>query len=603
MTSIGRSATATPHGGRLQGWRRITAWRGGTVTALLAAGESGTLIGATSAGVFELGPESRWRRLDAASVMPAATCLASSPDAPTDLWAGGAAGVFRSVDAGRSWTHALGGTAVISLAAPPDGAVVAGTLDEGVVRSDDRGRTWHPANGGLLELSVDAIVAIPGGHRLVAGTEGGLWRSYNSGRSWQPVDDVPSDESVSCVVAIDAHELLAGTMRGLLWSEDQGDSWRAVEAFEPVAISAIAARGDVVAVAAGCEVHLSSDRGRTWKRLRTAPEPVISLALSGSGTVFAGLTGQGVLTCTAGSPAWAPLSDGLEGRLVTSMAAARDARGGVAIVATSAGGASLRCGDDGSLTVPALPELEGRRVTSAPGDGALWAYGSDGLHRSDDGGLRWEDVQAATPIDALAVGRAGATQTIVVAAQQGELRESRDGGTTWATIASIPTAGRVVGMEMLEAGIALLLLEVAGTGHREVWAVGSQAYRCLGAAPGQTLSMATYRPWDEREAGCIVAAADEVYQLAMHEAGPSAERLPPAPGTISAIKALPSERSFLVATDQGLFLTENGGSTYLPQKVPEDLGAVLFIDSVPGDPETVCVACLGGDIWTCRVSR
>jgi hypothetical protein len=115
--------------------------------------------------------------------------------------------------------------------------------------------------------------------------------------------------------------------------------------------------------------------------------------------------------------------------------------------------------------------------------------------------------------------------------------------------------------------------------------------------------MATCHLWADGDEGCLVASASDIHRLATDGAYPSSERLPGPPGTISAIAALARDRSFLVATDRGLFLTANAGDTYELQEVPDDLPPVLFMVSASGDPEAVCMACLGGDIWTCRVSR
>ncbi|MFZ0218288.1 MAG: hypothetical protein WAM30_20315 [Candidatus Dormiibacterota bacterium] len=597
MTGIGEGVAAP----RRQAWRRLAAWRGGTVPALLLSDEGRTLLAATSAGVFCRRPEDSWQRLDDVVPMPGATCLASPPDAPGELWVGGEAGLFRSTDSGRSWVQALSGARVLSLAALTGGAVVAGTLDEGVVRSDDGGRTWHPANGGLLDLAVDAIVGIPEGHRLVAGSEEGPCRSYNGGRSWQVVDDVPEAGAVTCLVAVDGQVVLAGTEGGLLRSENRGDSWRAVEGLPEGGVSAIAVSGDLAVVAMGRDLHVSPDRGHSWRPGPLAPEPVISVALDDSGRLFAGLINHGVVAATADGVEWVPLSVGLAGVLITSLAVADDDHGQATVVATSAGGASIRAAVDGSALVQALPVANARRVVAAPGAGRVWAYGADGLYGSDDAGQSWEEVPAPAPVEALAVVAPGEGPPRIVVAVAGEVRASRDGGATWDRIATVPPAGRVLDLVALETGPVFLLIEDVSGGGREVWEVGRVAHRCLGAPRFGPVSMAAFS-LSEAGDGCLVATADAIHHLVLGSGAPAAARLVAPPGTISALVTLSGADRFLVATDQGLFLTADGGASYAAQAGPDDRAPVLCMACAPGHPDTVYVACVGGNLWTRSLS-
>ncbi|MGH7449809.1 MAG: T9SS type A sorting domain-containing protein, partial [bacterium] len=98
------------------------------------------------------------------------------------IWAGTAAGVFRSMDNGDHWTPmhtGLPGNAVQTLAINTNGHVFAGT-GSGVFRFSEGGASWEEINTGLQNKGVTAL-AINSPGRLFAGTSGsGVFRSIAS---------------------------------------------------------------------------------------------------------------------------------------------------------------------------------------------------------------------------------------------------------------------------------------------------------------------------------------------------------------------------------------------------------------------------------------
>jgi photosystem II stability/assembly factor-like uncharacterized protein len=171
-------------------------------------------------------------------------------------------GVYKSLDAGKSWTHVgLGDTRHISrvLVHPQDpdlvyvgalGHLFGPNAERGVFRSADGGRTWDKvlylddrhgvadmdmaaANPNLLFAALWHFDRKPWTH--VSGSEqGGVWRSVDGGRSWKKlikglpklmgrigVKVAPSDPKIVYVIA----ESNDGT---LFRSDDGGDSFRKV---------------------------------------------------------------------------------------------------------------------------------------------------------------------------------------------------------------------------------------------------------------------------------------------------------------------------------------------------------------------------------------
>jgi hypothetical protein len=131
-----------------------------------AAGATGAPGGAGAPARAAGGPEAGWRV--AARVRPRGgylSGLAADPGQPGVLWVtwsgprGG--GVWRSGDAGASWTDrgaGLPAVAVNAVAVDPDrtGTVLVGT-DLGVWRSDDAGASWRPFGRGLPAIPVAAL--------------------------------------------------------------------------------------------------------------------------------------------------------------------------------------------------------------------------------------------------------------------------------------------------------------------------------------------------------------------------------------------------------------------------------------------------------------
>ncbi len=132
-------------------------------------------------------------------------CLLAAPSNPDVLWQQNHCGVFRSVDAGQTWTDVSEGPVkfgfpIVVDAKDPDTAwVVPGVSDEQrmavdgalfVGRTEDGGKTWQHLRNGLPQENCYDIVFRHAldldGDRLVFGsTCGNLFYSENRGDSWE----------------------------------------------------------------------------------------------------------------------------------------------------------------------------------------------------------------------------------------------------------------------------------------------------------------------------------------------------------------------------------------------------------------------------------
>jgi photosystem II stability/assembly factor-like uncharacterized protein len=141
----------------------------------------------------------------------------AEPD--TILVAVPAAGVFRSMDAGRTFTAAkgLGSAGVLSLAYDPaDGKVVyAGTRASGVYKSVDGGASWKPSLVGMdPNEPIPAVVVDPQRPSVVyaGSTRSGLFISVDAGKTWQLHNEGLRTRSILVLaISSDGATLIAGT--------------------------------------------------------------------------------------------------------------------------------------------------------------------------------------------------------------------------------------------------------------------------------------------------------------------------------------------------------------------------------------------------------
>jgi len=216
------------------------------------------------------------------------------PDDPATYYFGNAAGgVWKTEDAGRTWSPIFdraGSASVGALAVAPSnpGVIYAGTgqiqarydigSGDGMYRSDDAGGTWRRigladsrAIGRILVDPKDANVALVAalGHMFGPNRERGIFRTEDGGKSWKQVLFLDENTGGADLAADPDNP---STVYASLW---QARNYPWLSYFKPM-------------VGPGSGVYKSTDAGRSWKRLSGGGWPAESLGRIGLGASSGG---------------------------------------------------------------------------------------------------------------------------------------------------------------------------------------------------------------------------------------------------------------------------------------------------------------------------
>jgi photosystem II stability/assembly factor-like uncharacterized protein len=149
--------------------------------ALVAATSRGVLISEDGGRVF------RDRGLGLPEGEVTAVAVSSFFAVDPVLFAGGAFGIYRSPDAGRTWkATGLTGRSILDLVWL--GPFLYATGDGGVFRSDDAGQTWTTLSTGLGPRQGRRLMfplAPAAGLEAFVGTDDGIYRTTDGGQRWQ----------------------------------------------------------------------------------------------------------------------------------------------------------------------------------------------------------------------------------------------------------------------------------------------------------------------------------------------------------------------------------------------------------------------------------
>jgi hypothetical protein len=634
------------------GWELLARWPGGTVAALATVpGAHGPVLTATAAGLHvstDGGGSWRWIALGPDPVVEAIAVSAGFAEDRTVLL-GTTGGLHRSTDGGGRWRHVLAGSRVQCLSATPDfldgGVVLAGTASDGILRSEDGGLDWGGASAGLLDLNVTALAvssAFGRDRTAFAGTASGLYRSRNGGRAWRLVDLGPEAPVVQAIAVSPTFAedslVLAGTESdGLFRSDDGGHSWEAVTGFPEPCVTSLACghgsgAGPIVAgTAAG--VAASHDGGHSWRMEAPDLGPILSLALSGEG-ILAGTVSAGVVRRSVGGGGWKDASQGLAGRATVDLAVST-AYGEVPLLAVAGLDLGVQLSHDagagwkmGHVGLDSLAATSVAFVITPAGQPRLLATVGGRVWWSEDIETGWQPVDVAAGSDARAfvlsaVGDTAQATLTVLAAGQGCLALSQDGGTSWQAI-PLPTPSASIVNAAASPDVArdrtlyavTRATRVAADGSLEadgleLWQTGNLGRhwsRWL-HSPTATLMSLAVPPAGALDTSLLAGHVGRVARpLRSAQEVRRGERRPlwqeaqlGDPSAVTALALSPRvgrDRLVLAAADDAVYLSRDGGATFgaWDQDLEVPLVTALAL-AADGDGLTAYALGLGGTLW------
>jgi photosystem II stability/assembly factor-like uncharacterized protein len=299
-------------------------------------------------------------------------------------------GLFRARELGSTWTScesSLPDKRVFALI-EYGGAVYAGSWGQRTIsRSTDHGESWQPMNAGLTTDAVNALTVM--GTTMYAGSYGGVYRSTDAGATWErPLLHQPG---IVNAFGVSSGDLYAGTLfDGVHLSSDGGSSWRVLHSgFLAMVINTVLRAGTTLYAGTPSALYRSDDGGDTWKDMRLADGPVLSLAWDGT-HLFAG-TGSNVLRTTDGGALWINADPVAGGRAVTSLAVMADGLGGSHLIAGTDSCGIYRSTDAGDSWAPLKAGLQDTVITClAVRDTVLFAGTARGVFVTTLGSSTWE---------------------------------------------------------------------------------------------------------------------------------------------------------------------------------------------------------------------
>jgi photosystem II stability/assembly factor-like uncharacterized protein len=656
-------------------WQAIGGREGGTVSALAfspAYPRDQTVFAATLAGVHRSTDAGHsWQSVSQGLPNPFVDAIVISPNFVVDgiLFAGGReAGVSRSGDRGESWQPLsfwdASPPSIAALAISPafaeDQTLFAGSEEGLVYRSTNAGRSWEgrpiglPAGEAVLALTVGPTYQAGG--PVWAATSAGLFISEDSGINWRPVgltDQVCQALLLSSSFELDGTLFVGTEQAGLLRSRDGGASWMPVNeglgdpCINGLAISPTFMLDGIVLAATANGIYRSEDSGGQWQlvgdvgsvlSIAVLPPDALSIVdptiidetvLTHYRTVLAGTAHGGIVRSLDGGGSWQPASQGLNARLVVSLALSPDFARDRTLYSCSLEEGIHRSDDDGAswqASNVGLPALEVAGLALSPAfaeDRTLVAATAGGVAISRNGGESWLATGGPTPAQAIAVApdyrRLGG---LLAAGSDGSLRLSSDSGLTWRSL-PVPFIGQEVAMVAFSPGFAedgMLFAATTqatgpgGTGQASVWQSTDRGESwqtvLIERDEGRWLSLAI-PPTFSDDGAFYIGLGDRVLRP-MRRASERrlggqrpiwiGEHLGNARTVVVGLALSPAYRfdqTLFAATSAGVFVSRNAGLSWRPLAAGMIDRSIVAVVPTPtyADDRTVYAASLGGTIW------
>lgn len=331
-----------------------------------------------------------------------------------------AGGFFKSTDGGLTWRESpeLRNEAVHSLTQSeqnPD-IMVVGTFN-GIFRSKDAGETWTPLpTASTPDLVHVASLAIDprDSNVIYAGTFHLPYKTNDGGRTWRSIRNGIIDDSDIFAINIDPrhpNHLIASACSGIYDTRDSGDSWHKVQGIPSQSrrTRAILQHPSVpgLVFAGTTEGFWRSARGgdnNSWMVTTSRQLEINSIAVHprNPNTIYIGTNNYGVMVSTDGGKNFVPSNNGFSGRFVNSILPDRETASRIyaTTINTATGGGFFFVSSDGGATwLPSMrnmpPRLISYSISQDESDGNVIYLGTNlGMYRSADRGSSWAPMSA-----------------------------------------------------------------------------------------------------------------------------------------------------------------------------------------------------------------
>ncbi|HKR02949.1 MAG TPA: YCF48-related protein [Pyrinomonadaceae bacterium] len=327
-------------------------------------------------------------------------------------------GFFKSTDGGHSWRESpeLREEALHSLtqsAKNPD-LLVAGT-NRGLYRSLDAGETWTllPTQSTPGLINIESLAIDPRNTDVIyAGTWYLPYKSTDGGRSWANIKNGIIDDSDIFAIDIDprdADHVIASACSGIYETHNAGSSWRKIQGIPSQSrrTRAILQHPSVAGmVFAGTTEGFwrSANGGQSWMLTTSKQLEINSIAVHPSNpqTIHIGTNNYGVMVSRDGGKNFAPTNGGYSGRFAYSIVPDREKPGRVyatTINTTTGGGFFFISNDNGVSWQPSMRNMPNILISYSilqdERDGNIIYLGTNhGVYRSIDRGASWSPMGA-----------------------------------------------------------------------------------------------------------------------------------------------------------------------------------------------------------------